>query len=103
MSFVARLYDQCKVAQVDRVNADRRAIENVHLGLGLEADYSERKKREEDARRKKAEEKQKAKEEKEKRKRDEEERRRKSSQPKPKRKPFNFEEVRSPFIPLMIF
>ena len=102
MALVAKLYDQCKIAQTDRANADKRAVENVNAGMGLDVDYiMERKKKEEEARKKKEEEKRKAKEEKEKRKREEEERRRKASQPKTKRKPFNFEQVRRE--PLSIF
>ncbi|KAI0756863.1 seryl-tRNA synthetase [Daedaleopsis nitida] len=91
MSALSRLYDQCKLAQTDRVNADRRAMENVNLGLGMEVDF-DRKKKEEEARKKREEEKRKAKEDKERRKREEEERKRKASQPKTKRKPFNFEQ-----------
>ncbi|KAI0655211.1 hypothetical protein C8Q70DRAFT_1047594 [Cubamyces menziesii] len=89
MTLVANLYKQCKVAQTNRVSMDRRAVDNVNAGLGLDAEYLERKRKEEEARKKKEEEKRKAKEEKERRKREEEERRRK---PKTKRKPFNFEE-----------
>ncbi|KAI0698394.1 seryl-tRNA synthetase [Cerioporus squamosus] len=94
MALVAKLYDQCKIARSDRANADKRAIENVNAGLGLDVDYMMvRRKEEELARKKKEEEKRKAKEEKERRKREEEEeRRRKASQPKTKRKPFNFEQ-----------
>ncbi|KAI0328506.1 seryl-tRNA synthetase [Cubamyces sp. BRFM 1775] len=89
MTLVANLYKQCKVAQSNRVSMDRRAVDNVNAGLGLDAEYLERKRKEEEARKKREEEKRKAKEEKERRKREEEERRRK---PKTKRKPFNFEE-----------
>ncbi len=95
MALVAKLYEQCKIARSDRASADRRAVENVNAGLGLDVDYlMVRRKEEEAAKKKKEEEKRKAKEEKERRKREEEERRRKASQPKTKRKPFNFEQVR---------
>ena len=93
MALAARLFDQCKLAQTDRVNADKKAMDNFHAGLGFDAEYMERKRKEEEARKKHDEEKRKAKEEKQRRKREEEEKRRKTSQPKPKRKPFNFEEV----------
>lgn len=93
MASVAKLYDQCKIAHNDRTSADRRAIDNVHASLGLDAEYMERKRKEEEARKKKEDEKRKAKEDKERRKREEEERRRKAAQPKTKRKPFNFEQV----------
>ncbi|RDX51011.1 seryl-tRNA synthetase [Lentinus brumalis] len=93
MALVAKLYEQCKIARSDRASADRRAVENVNAGLGLDVDYlMVRRKEEEAAKKKKEEEKRKAKEEKERRKREEEERRRKASQPKTKRKPFNFEQ-----------
>lgn len=92
MTLVARLYDQCKLAQNDRASADRRAIENVNLGIGLDVEYVEKRRKEEEAKRRKDEDKRKAKEEKERRKREEEERKRKASQPR-RRKPFNFEEV----------
>ncbi|EJF66817.1 seryl-tRNA synthetase [Dichomitus squalens LYAD-421 SS1] len=94
MQYVAKLYDQCKMAQADRISADKRAIEQVNAGIGVDPDYieRERKRKEAEARKKKEEEKRKAKEEKEKRRREEEERRRKASQPKTKRKPFNFEQ-----------
>lgn len=91
MTLVARLYDQCKLAQNDRASADRRAIENVNLGIGLDVEYVEKRRKEEEAKRRKDEDKRKAKEEKERRKREEEERKRKASQPR-RRKPFNFEE-----------
>ena len=94
MQYVAKLYDQCKLAQADRVSADRRAVDNVNAAIGVDAEYIERKRKEEEAKRKREEEKRKAKEEKGRRKREEEERRRKGSQPKTKRKPFNFEQVR---------
>ncbi|KAI0778319.1 hypothetical protein BD413DRAFT_704774 [Trametes elegans] len=88
MALVANLYKQCKVGHASRPSGDRR----IDGSLGLDDDYLERKRREEEARKKKEEEKRKAKEEKERRKREEEERKRKAAQPKPKRKPFNFEQ-----------
>ena len=93
MQLVAKLYEQCRLAQSDRVSSDKRAMENVNAGLGLDMEYMERKKKEEEARKRREEEKRKAKEDKQRRKREEEERRQQSSQPKPKRKPFNFEQV----------
>ncbi|KAI0824999.1 seryl-tRNA synthetase [Trametes gibbosa] len=99
MTLVANLYKQCKVAHTTRASTDRRAIDNVNAGLGVDNEYFERKKREEEAKKReeekrkaREEEKRKAKEDKERRKREEEERKRKAAQPKPKRKPFNFEQ-----------
>ncbi len=100
MQYVAKLYDQCKLAQSDRVSADKRAVDGVNTGIGLDADYMEKKRKEEAARKKKEEEKRQAKEEKERRKREEEERRRNGPRSKTKRKPFNFEQVG--FIPCRI-
>ncbi|KAI1788797.1 seryl-tRNA synthetase [Ganoderma leucocontextum] len=92
MQYVAKLYDQCKLAQADRVSADRRALDGMNMGMGWDTDHMERKGKEEAARKKKEEEKRQAKEEKEKRKREEEERRRHGPRSKAKRKPFNFEQ-----------
>ena len=48
MALVAKLYEQCKIAQTDRANADKRAIEHVNTGIGLDVDYiMERKRKEE--------------------------------------------------------
>ncbi|KAH9858061.1 hypothetical protein C2E23DRAFT_802525 [Lenzites betulinus] len=95
MTLVANLYKQCRVAN-HRTSTDRRALDNVNAGLGVDPEYVERKRREEEARKREEEtrkaEKRKAKEDKERRKREEEERKRKAAQPKPKRKPFNFEQ-----------
>nr|VWO96720.1 Vacuolar protein sorting-associated protein 27 [Ganoderma boninense] len=92
MQYVAKLYDQCKLAQADRVSADKRAMDGVNVGMGLDADFMEKKRKEEAARKKKEEEKRQAKEDKERRKREEEERRRNGARAKTKRKPFNFEQ-----------
>ncbi|KAH9944270.1 uncharacterized protein BXZ73DRAFT_87198 [Epithele typhae] len=89
---VARLFDQCKLAQSDRAAQDKKVIEHVNLGLGIDVEYVERKSREEEARKKREAEKRKTKEDKEKRKREEAERKHKPAQPRTKRKPFNFEE-----------
>lgn len=95
MTLVANLYKQCKVAHSTRVSTDRRALDNVNAGLGVDAEYIERKKKEDEARKRREEEKRKAKEDKARRKVEEEERKRKAAQPKTKRKPFNFEQVRT--------
>lgn len=92
MQYVAKLYDQCKIAQADRTSADKRAIDGVNAGMGFDPEYLERKRKEEAAK-KKEEEKRQAKEGKERRRREEEERRCNGSRPKTKRKPFNFEQV----------
>ena len=55
MQYVAKLYDQCKLAQADRVSADRRAVDNVNAAIGVDAEYIERKRKEEEAKRKVAE------------------------------------------------
>lgn len=93
MQYVAKLYDQCKLAQADRVSADKRAMDGVSVGMGLDADYMEKKRKEEAARKRKEDEKRQAKEEKEKRKREEEERKRDGTRSKTRRKPFDFEQV----------
>ncbi|EIW64195.1 uncharacterized protein TRAVEDRAFT_55185 [Trametes versicolor FP-101664 SS1] len=92
MTLVANLYKQCKVAHSTRVSTDRRALDNVNAGLGVDAEYIERKKKEDETRKRREEEKRKAKEDKARRKVEEEERKRKAAQPKMKRKPFNFEQ-----------
>lgn len=90
MTLVANLYKQCKVAQVQRVNNTKQALE----GMGVDVEAEERRKKEEKERKRKEQE-ERRRAEKQRKKRGEEERRKSATRSNVKRKPFNFDEVRS--------